>query len=166
MIETLGNIGEFLGSVGVLITLIYLAMQVRQNTRFAQIEAGTKAREEFTELTDGNERYVRLLLACDAGGALSGEDHAHMVERFYSIMFTMQNLQYRQRMGFDEVNAEGVLVGSVKWALSSQTSQRIWEIAKTDFDPQFCQFVQESISSEQGKFNEVFEMLQSRSEIQ
>lgn len=30
--EVLGNIGEFVGSIAVLVTLIYLALQVRQNT--------------------------------------------------------------------------------------------------------------------------------------
>ena len=29
----LGNIGEFVGSIAVLATLLYLAMQIRQNTR-------------------------------------------------------------------------------------------------------------------------------------
>ena len=32
MLEDLGNIGEFVGSLAVLITLVYLAMQIRQNT--------------------------------------------------------------------------------------------------------------------------------------
>ena len=30
--QVLGNIGEFLGSIGVIATLIYLAIQIRQNT--------------------------------------------------------------------------------------------------------------------------------------
>ena len=33
MIENLGNIGDLIGGVGVFVTLVYLATQVRQNTR-------------------------------------------------------------------------------------------------------------------------------------
>ncbi len=33
MLEALGNIGDFLGRLGVVITLLYLAAQIRQNTR-------------------------------------------------------------------------------------------------------------------------------------
>jgi len=33
MLEALGNIGDFLGGLGVVITLLYLAAQIRQNTR-------------------------------------------------------------------------------------------------------------------------------------
>lgn len=32
-LEDLGNLGEFLGAIGVIVTLVYLAVQVRQNTR-------------------------------------------------------------------------------------------------------------------------------------
>ncbi len=31
--QLLGNYGEFVGAIGIVITLIYLAIQVRQNTR-------------------------------------------------------------------------------------------------------------------------------------
>jgi hypothetical protein len=32
MLEDLGNIGDFLGGIGVVVTLVYLAYQIRQNT--------------------------------------------------------------------------------------------------------------------------------------
>ena len=35
-IETLGNLGEFIGSIAVLITLIYLAVQTRQTVTAAK----------------------------------------------------------------------------------------------------------------------------------
>lgn len=37
----LGNIGEFFGAIGVVVTLIYLAYQIRQNTE--QLEENTRA---------------------------------------------------------------------------------------------------------------------------
>jgi len=33
VIENLGNIGDFVGGIGVVVTLVYLATQIRQNTR-------------------------------------------------------------------------------------------------------------------------------------
>jgi hypothetical protein len=33
LLEGLGNIGDFIGGIGVVITLVYLAMQIRHNTR-------------------------------------------------------------------------------------------------------------------------------------
>ena len=39
-LSELGAIGEFLGSILTLITLVYLAIQVRQNTRHVQAQMG------------------------------------------------------------------------------------------------------------------------------
>lgn len=33
MLEGLGNLGDFLGGIGVVVTLVYLAMQIRHNTQ-------------------------------------------------------------------------------------------------------------------------------------
>ena len=41
----LGALGEFFGSVGVIATLIYLAAQVRQNTKTTRVQATTAAAE-------------------------------------------------------------------------------------------------------------------------
>jgi hypothetical protein len=41
MLDDLGNIGDFLGGIGVVVTLIYLAFQVRQNS--SQLAQNTKA---------------------------------------------------------------------------------------------------------------------------
>ena len=37
MIETLGNLGDFIGGIAVVVTLIYLAVQVRQSTRATRV---------------------------------------------------------------------------------------------------------------------------------
>lgn len=36
-LSDLGNLGDFLGGIGVVVTLVYLATQIRQNTRVARI---------------------------------------------------------------------------------------------------------------------------------
>jgi uncharacterized protein len=48
--QLLGNFGEFVGAIGVVVTLFYLAAQVRQNRQ--SVDANTRALED--------ERKVRL----------------------------------------------------------------------------------------------------------
>ena len=43
-IQDLGSIGEFVGAVATVGTLLYLAAQIRANTRAVQAEAGRLAR--------------------------------------------------------------------------------------------------------------------------
>ncbi len=33
VLEALGNVGDFVGGIGVIVTLVYLALQIRKNTQ-------------------------------------------------------------------------------------------------------------------------------------
>ena len=55
MIEALGNIGDFVGGIGVVATLIYLAIQIRQNTRAVRVASRQ-------EIVAGARDWNRLLL--------------------------------------------------------------------------------------------------------
>ena len=59
-ITELGSIGEFIGSVAVLITLVYLAVQVRQTKN--QIETNTNAVLGSSEI-DGNNTTLQHLVS-------------------------------------------------------------------------------------------------------
>ncbi len=49
-LETLGNIGDFLGGIAVLVTLLYLAVQIRANTRATQSENRARVAMEYMEV--------------------------------------------------------------------------------------------------------------------
>ena len=38
MLDELGNIGDFLGGLAVVVTLVYLALQIRQNTATTRVQ--------------------------------------------------------------------------------------------------------------------------------
>ena len=44
-LQDLGNLGEFIGSIAVVITLIYVARQIRQSSEASQTEGLNKALE-------------------------------------------------------------------------------------------------------------------------
>jgi len=49
-IAELGSLGEFIASLGVLITLIYLAIQMRQNTKAVRLNTAHSITEEFQDM--------------------------------------------------------------------------------------------------------------------
>jgi hypothetical protein len=55
VLNALGNIGDFLGGVGVVVTLIYLAFQIRQNTD--QLRADAK-QQELSSLDEMNRSLL------------------------------------------------------------------------------------------------------------
>jgi len=50
--QLLGNLGEFIGSIVIVATLIYLAIQVRQNTRATRLESSRAITSEFNSFLD------------------------------------------------------------------------------------------------------------------
>jgi hypothetical protein len=55
-LEDLGNIGEFVAAIAVIVSLVYLAVQIRQNTR--TVRAST-----YQAVLDYSSRAVELVLA-------------------------------------------------------------------------------------------------------
>lgn len=51
MFESLGNIGDFIGGIGVIITLIYLAYQIRQNTNSIRVSSFHAAQRDVANHT-------------------------------------------------------------------------------------------------------------------
>ena len=51
MLEDLGNLGDFLGGIGVVVTLAYLAIQIRQNTAQLRSDAESRRVESLDEVT-------------------------------------------------------------------------------------------------------------------
>ena len=52
MLEDLGNIGDFLGGIGVVVTLAYLAVQIRKNTRSVRSAALDSISTSISEFMD------------------------------------------------------------------------------------------------------------------
>ncbi len=51
-LEDLGNVGEFLGGIGVVVSLLYLAVQIRHSSRVAALTAGHSISLGFTEFLE------------------------------------------------------------------------------------------------------------------
>lgn len=85
-LEDLGNIGEFLGAMAVIASLVYLAIQIRQNTR--AVKAST-----HQNLSDGFGDFLKLLVQDQRGAeifrngvhGLEGLDEAER-DTFYALL--------------------------------------------------------------------------------
>ena len=91
MLEALGNIGDFVGGIGVVATLVYLVIQIRQNTHqlehnselvqaSAELESARLAAEWHRTVAESPE-LVRLWGEHMANGAsaLTNEERARLV---------------------------------------------------------------------------------------
>ena len=90
--EAIGAIGEILGAIAVLATLVYLAVQIRQNSRFVQAatyHSTSRARNEFNfAVATTPELSALLIRAGDKSTTLDAEEQ----QRFDALMWGLFNL--------------------------------------------------------------------------
>ena len=65
MIETLGNLGEFIGAIGVILSLLYLSIQIRHNTktvRASSYQAITSHLADINRSAVDDPEFAKLLI--------------------------------------------------------------------------------------------------------
>ena len=139
--DAIGAIGEILGASAVFITLGYLAVQIRQNTRTLKTSA-LKSVQDLFLLTDHNERYIGYLMKARRNEELTLEERAHMVERLLTILRTFERLWHEHRLGTLSQYQFDQNLDLLRWALSEPAARRMWRHLSQSFDPEFQALVE------------------------
>ena len=107
--EAAGAIGEILGSIAVFITLIYLAIQVQQNTRHVRAQMGhdgwlaTTASEIALMGDDPAEALAKLELGDEA---LTSRELKVADAYFRSLLMQMGRVEHMNSLGLEIYTAE------------------------------------------------------------
>lgn len=108
-IVELGAIGEFAGSIAVLITLIYLAVQVRQNTRHVRAQMGhdgwlsTASADIAVMGDDAAESLAKAELGAES---LSGKDLKVIDAYFKNLVMHMARVEHLNSQGLEVYTVE------------------------------------------------------------
>ncbi len=144
--EAIGAVGEILGAVAVVISLIYVGFQIRQQTREHRLAAIHEATQNFMEsLKPFNdpqvtELWIRGLKDFDG---LSEADRLQMISVLTINLRAVQDAYYQAS---ESRLDDGVWDGMVRFygtILSTPGAMRIWELRKDAFSVQFQRFVEE-----------------------
>ncbi len=148
-LQDLGNIGEFVGALGVVASLIYLALQIRQNTRQLRNNARAIRLAEVRAASDGEIEFRRFLLSNpevdDArlrgrkGAELDPLDARRFDHVLWDVFLRAQTQWYQARQS---------LVAGAYWDrlsvipmryLGSKAAQQWWFARRGGFDPRFAE---------------------------
>ena len=147
MLEMFGDLGDFLGGIGVLVSLVYLAIQVRQNTvatRADSYQAVVGDVSDWSREMSLNPEICRILIAGSADF-----DALEPVERFQfnlamSAFFrNMENVHSKFLAGvIDESVWEG-WANRTRSFLAAPGMRQYWERNELAFSPAFRRFFNE-----------------------
>lgn len=142
--NAVGAIGEVLGALAVLITLVYLALQVRQNTKAMKRTAfqelinyhGTIA--DFYSTREGAELVAKARHGLDQ---LDEPDRIRILNLVGKSFSHLQNVHQQWTEGFINESQWNQLSAVLVATLSSKSTRAIWDITKNRYSLDFQNWV-------------------------
>ncbi len=147
--EALGAIGEIVGAAGVVVTLGYLAIQIRQNTRSVRAAAFQEAIRDAAQSTDQLGRDPELSRIWFAGQrdfeALTGEERQRFAVYSTSVFRRYENIIYQaHHSALDPESWEGIRQ-QLRYALSQPGTVAWWKRGQNLFNRQLREFVEQEL---------------------
>ena len=152
-LQDLGNLGEFIGAIGVVVSLIYLAAQIRHNTRAVRASAQqetTRDVSDFLGQVTENRDVARLLrIGLREWDKLDDDDRMRFSMLLFRAFFNFQHLfsLNRERNLDPEYWAGQNEV--VLWYMRQPGVRRWWPAAKSRLNRSFVEYI-ESEAAQQG----------------
>ena len=147
-IQDLGALGELLGSIAVLATLVYLALQTRQNTMAigAQLDAAVIAANQNAMLLAATSNELGEALREDSTADITTTQMRLVL--YWGSVLTIINWQHQQaRRGLLPTDDEAGRARTVReFFTNSHIFEGVWEGWKTGFPPDFVEWVEEQRS--------------------
>jgi len=145
-LQQLAQLGEFLGGASVLITLIYLAVQLRGNTKAVRSAAAQQTHETLIQgyfEAARNSELNRIFRAGTRDISTIDEDETGQFFAYWSgIMYIAQNWIYQRDTGaLDEVLVDSFLTG-IASNFHSEGFGVFWEQRKTTFSQGMVEWVE------------------------
>ena len=135
--EAIGAMGELVGGTAVIATLIYLSIQIRQNTNIN----ASAVRQSFYDYTarqmlhgtDSKEFHAMLDRACMTDKEISSGERFQLFRFFQAVFVGYQCAFYQYRhkaLNQEDWNVCRSLLRSF-WLLPGKETARMWDVFKT-----------------------------------
>jgi hypothetical protein len=153
-LEDVGNIGELIGAIGVIASLAYLAVQVRQNT--TQIERNTRVTKaaSYQAMIDAlSSMNVALIASADYAevlhrvrsgeGSVSEPDAIRFRAWVSTLLSQVENVHYQHSIGTLEESRLRVAMPIVDYYMQFAPTREVWATMRDRFDTPFRATVDE-----------------------
>jgi hypothetical protein len=150
-ISELGDLGDFLGGIGVIVTLVYLAIQIRRNTqavRSASLDSVTSSHMEFHRAVWGDPELNEIWF----DGRIGKRELSEAESRRFAFMVTTcarhwESAYQKARGGTLESTAWASIHEELVLVFADPGTQSYWKWIRGMFSPDFVQFAESSIRS-------------------
>ena len=144
-LQALANLGEFIGGIGVVISLIYVAFQVKSNTRSQRNDITARTLERLSsmqrEMVTNIELNKLVVVALRDVYALEQLDRIRFAWWFTEFFSAMEFLYDQHRQGNVDPDMWERWRTTLRWWLTYRGTLEWWRCVPTPFTKSFSQLV-------------------------
>ncbi len=145
-----GAIGEFIGAIAVVATLIYLAIQMRQNTNALKLISARSITEEIQEtfsLLATNQELAEILVKASGESALHGAEAVRYYTLTSNLVRVYENAFLQSRAGvMEQAHWEGFTRLMIDYT-SMAAFQQYWQDRKHWVSDDFQEYMESEVVS-------------------
>jgi hypothetical protein len=149
-IQDLGNLGEFVGAIAVVITLVYLTLQIRQNTHSLRAQTYQDILIESVRLRDswGRDAEASRLFwqGLQSLAAMSEDDRARTTNLIYALVRIYENVHYQFSRGMIEPTVWVPWHRMIERIAGAPGFRELWAQDREFFNPQFAVYIDSILS--------------------
>ena len=150
-LEVLANIGEFISGVAVVLSLVYLAFQVRQNTESQRTENYARALDRVAVMQARLSADPDLVALVSRGvadaGALSPGQRIQFTWAFYEMFGAFEFMYHQFQAHALPAEVWERWSATLSWWISMPGVQAWWRAKPAPFSSTFSAFVETRIST-------------------
>jgi len=145
MLDVLGNLGDFVGGLAVVVTLIYLALQIRQSTATTRVQTVQHLLSSDTASADSQIAgpLPHILAKLDAEERLSPSEAAAYTLYMRGRVTEAWQVFYQRQNGMIEEEVAGALLERFAYFARTALFGVVWHRnLKTGFPAEFQKYVE------------------------
>jgi len=149
--EAIGAIGDAVGGIGVVLSLIYLAIQTKSNTRAVQSASFHQANEAFANmamLIALDPALVVIMDKASKGQTLPEDEQTRFHWVLMSLFRRAESTYFQTELGTLQSNSWAGIELTLKLAISSPLGAVWWATSSPRFNPQFRAYVESNLIAE------------------
>ncbi len=144
-LDALGNLGDFIGGIGVVITLAYLAIQIRQNTSSVRASMFQESVRDMALASDVLSSDSELARIWRSGirdfDALEPDERQRFAAYALGLFRRMENVFFQTRHGALDPGFGESVVSSMRIMRSWPGLAAWWALARVLFSPSFREYI-------------------------
>ena len=148
--QVLGNFGEFFGAIAVVVTLVYLAVQIRQNSRHLQ-QVAYQSRADATVSVSlalaQSDSLADIISRANRGDALCDEEQLRCARLVSSTFRNFENTHFQHQLGLLTDEHYEATEAALRDILVMRPAYRQhWSVQKPGFRKSYVEWVDKLIA--------------------